>query len=232
MIAIFPGFEHIIRTLYGWKSHDFKCLIQMAKGEVASMVSTSTCYPGLVRTYGRVSGHDVREGRTVCPEFSYIREILEGTGVRTRLPVPVSPSIWHSPSHPLDQSLFYSLELSSRSECSHYSGLIRTRAYRFLIFHLVNELLANKLHFNPREPLGVHPSGAQIMDIIWTGIRSFSTMKIQTTRDIDVLIGSSLGETDWGRSEEERDTVAAEIEREMLNMLVEEAVLGLNPWVG
>lgn len=199
----------------------------MAKGEeVASMVSTTPCYTALGRTYGRGSGHDAREGRTASPEFSYISEILKGTGAG-----PVYPCPSHQQSgthHPIPSNNLSSILWRCRPGPDVLTIRVLSAPEPTVAdLPSVNELLANQLHFNPRGPHGLHPSGPQIMDIIWTDIRSL-TMKIQTTRGIDGLIGSSLGKTGRGGSEEEWDMVAMEIQREMLNMLVEEAVLGLN----
>ncbi|KAL0452537.1 UNVERIFIED_CONTAM: hypothetical protein Slati_1231800 [Sesamum latifolium] len=162
---------------------------------------------------------------TVAAEYkSYIQRILKRTGIIDKF-TPLTLGKWHTPSHPLDPSIFYYLELFHPSAAT--GAVLSRRCNRKLIFQLVDELLAEilrpHLDFKPRvSPITAHLSSA---DELCKKIESFPAANCEVLEDIDSLIDKDLGKSGLnGFLAEEGESLVREIEGEIMESLVRETV--------
>ncbi|KAH6809625.1 hypothetical protein C2S51_027408 [Perilla frutescens var. frutescens] len=158
---------------------------------------------------------------------SYIQKILKRAGIIDKL-TPLTLGKWHTPSHPLDPSIFYYLELFHPAAPPSASVLSR-RCNRKLIFQLVDELLVDilrpQLDYNP----WITPAAANtadhfsLVDELCKKIESFPAANCRVLEDIDFLVDKDLRKAPLNL-EEEGERLAREIEGEIVERLVSETV--------
>ncbi|CAH2043893.1 unnamed protein product [Thlaspi arvense] len=167
-------------------------------------------------------------------ELEYVTRTLRRTGIDRD--TPVSYAKWFSPSHPLDPSIFYFLEhfaiTSSRPRNSPED--LALRCNRKLLFHLVDEILADVLkpHINLKPWVCRYPAqsrrnlkGSELIDELSRRIERFPLAKCLVLEDIDALVAGDFPETATQAGlafEEEGEGIVAEIERGILEALVSE----------
>lgn len=197
--------------------------------------------PSTLHAYGRSPtptrlGHRGNTtGTGTSNQLRYLRTLLGRAGFSGHL--PVSFAFLHSPAHPLDPSLFDSLEQDhDGSFCD-----LHTRPNRRLLFCLTNEILGRVLrpHLHSRlwlpssrGPLALSlpvPTGVELLERTWTRILAFPGAHCQTLQDIDELVGSDIPEVglDGDGVEEEWEEIAVDIGRRILDFLVDETASGL-----
>ncbi|XP_065870612.1 uncharacterized protein [Euphorbia lathyris] len=162
------------------------------------------------------------DNREIAAEFEYIARILKRTGIEKE--TPVSFTRWFSPSHPIDPSIFHYLECFSSQLLSH-------RCNRKLIFHLVDEILAEilKPYMNIKPWVNSSISnlkGSDLIDVLCSKVRSFPCADCRVLEDIDALIEKDMppavkvqSETAFG---EEGEGIVIEVEKDLLDTLVHE----------
>lgn len=171
-------------------------------------------------------------------ELRYVKAILQRIGIDRD--TAISFARWFSPSHPINPTLFSDLEFSVQPPIS---GLLTRRCNRRLLFHLIDQLLRESL--NPH--LGLKPwlqkrrmnllsvswrqkTGEQLLQQLLLRLSCFPSAKCETLEDIDELVGPDLPEFNVARNGslsedvEETESVAFELERQIFDSVVEEAV--------
>ncbi|ESQ31711.1 hypothetical protein EUTSA_v10003732mg [Eutrema salsugineum] len=164
-------------------------------------------------------------------ELEYITRTLRRTGIDRD--TPISYAKWFSPSHPLDPSIFYFLEhfaiTSSRPRNSKED--LALRCNRKLLFHLVDEILADilKPHINLKPWVCRYPIksrrnliGSELIDELSRRIEQFPSAECLVLEDIDTLVAGDFPETATQAFEEEGEGIVTEIERGILETLVTE----------
>lgn len=174
--------------------------------------------------------------------YHYITKILCRTGINKD--TPVSFTKWFSPSHPLDPSIFYHLEQYSNSPTSiNLFTQLRLQCNRRLLFHLVDEMLVQilKPHMNMKPWISStwttcssdHHNCmevSQLIDALCMRIQSFPSADCQVLEDIDALIDKDLPQLKVQNAtafEEEGEGVVSEVEKDILDTLVQETALVL-----
>ncbi|XP_051121722.1 uncharacterized protein LOC127245110 isoform X2 [Andrographis paniculata] len=155
----------------------------------------------------------------------YIQRILKRTGIIDGV-TPLKLGKWHTPSHPLDPSIFYYLELFHPVSDASSAALSR-RCNRKLVFQLVDELLAEilkpYLEFQPRSSRISISDQIGLIDELYAKIDSFPAANCQFLEDIDALIDKDLrNRKSGGFPEEERAKLAGEIAGEIMDSLLDE----------
>ncbi|KAL7147526.1 hypothetical protein ABFS83_06G113400 [Erythranthe nasuta] len=165
---------------------------------------------------------------TAAAEYTtYVHNILKRTGINDNF-TPLALGKWHTPAHPLDPSIYYYLELFHPGGGG---GVLSRRCNRKLIFQLVDEILAGILrpHLDFK-PWVVSPADEQpcLIDEICKRIASFPAANCLVLEDVDSLVGGDLCNK-WrindGFFEEEGERLVCEIEGEIVESLVREAVV-------
>ncbi|KAL3650465.1 hypothetical protein CASFOL_006868 [Castilleja foliolosa] len=157
----------------------------------------------------------------------YVGKILKRAGIKNDKITPLTK--WRTPSHPLDPSIFYYLELFYPGAAAH-SGELSRRSNRKLIFQLVNELLADilkpHLDFKPWvESNGDGFDQLSLCDELCQKIGDFPAADCKVLEDIDSLIDRDLCKSKLnGGFEGEREELVCEIEGEIMECLVRETV--------
>ncbi|XP_021730178.1 uncharacterized protein LOC110697139 isoform X2 [Chenopodium quinoa] len=176
---------------------------------------------------------------TSVMEFQYISRILKCTGIDRD--TPVSFTRWYLPSHPLDPSIYHTLEATHYITTSdRFCEQLNLSVNRKLIFHLVDEMLADMLkpyvklknHYHRRRYPNNHRdtqmNGFQLVKTLCSKIRSFPIADCQTLQDIDALVEKDMpriGATSdmiVYHDEGEGDDIVTEIERYIMDSLVQE----------
>lgn len=163
-------------------------------------------------------------------ELEYITRTLRRTGIDRD--TPISYAKWFSPSHPLDPSIFYFLEhfavTSTRPRNSPEN--LALRCNRKLLFHLVDEILADilKPHINLKPWVCHYPiqsqrnlKGSELIDELSRRIERFPLAKCLVLEDIDALVAGDFPEIE-SAFEEDGEGIVTEIERGILETLVTE----------
>ncbi|KAI3471087.1 hypothetical protein Pfo_027750 [Paulownia fortunei] len=160
----------------------------------------------------------------------YIEKILKRTGIIDKV-TPLTLGKWHTPSHPLDPSIFYYLELfhPSAAASGPASAVLSLRCNRKLIFQLVDELLSEilrpHLDFKPWVSPVTGNEHFALVDELCKKIESFPAANCQVLEDIDSLIDKDLCKSPLnGFFEEEGESLVCEIEGEIVEWLVRETV--------
>ncbi|CAA6660407.1 unnamed protein product [Spirodela intermedia] len=143
---------------------------------------------------------------------------------------PSAAARWYSPSHPVDPIVFHQLERSFNRS----SGSLRQRCNRKLLFHLVDEVLAELL-WQPREPWRRRiTDGESLMQSVWSRIRNFSAASCRAAPpDVDALVEADLPAVNVRRLllhpavSQEAESVAVELGTSILDSLVAEAAAAL-----
>ncbi|KAL9164570.1 hypothetical protein ABFS82_06G113400 [Erythranthe guttata] len=164
---------------------------------------------------------------------TYVQKILKRTGIHDNF-TPLALGKWHTPAHPLDPSIYYYLELfhPSSAAAGGGGGVLSRRCNRKLIFQLVDEILAGILrpHLDFKPWVG-SPAEEQpcLIDEICKRIASFPAANCLVLEDVDSLVGGDLCNkwriNDDGFFEEEGERLVCEIEGEIVESLVREAVV-------
>ncbi|KAJ4836710.1 hypothetical protein Tsubulata_031904 [Turnera subulata] len=171
----------------------------------------------------------------------YVTRILRRTGIDKD--TPVSCTSWFSPSHPLDPSIFYLLEPLATGEKYGVGHQLGHRCNRKLLFHLVDEVLVDILRpFIKMRPwvgssimgqsyfISGHMKGSHLIEMLCSRIRDFPCSSCQVLEDIDALIDKDLPDL-WVENEaafeEEGEGIVMEIEKDIIDTLVQEAALAL-----
>ncbi|CAA7396753.1 unnamed protein product [Spirodela intermedia] len=163
-------------------------------------------------------------------EYLYVRCVLGRTGVQSHTPLSSAAARWYSPSHPVDPIVFHQLERSFNRS----SGSLRQRCNRKLLFHLVDEVLAELL-WQPREPWRRRiTDGESLMQSVWSRIRNFSAASCRAAPpDVDALVEADLPAVNVRRLllhpavSQEAESVAVELGTSILDSLVAEAAAAL-----
>lgn len=163
-------------------------------------------------------------------ELEYITRTLRRTGIDRD--TPISYAKWFSPSHPLDPSIFYFLEhfavTSTRPRNSPEN--LSLRCNRKLLFHLVDEILADilKPHINLKPWVCHYPirsqrnlKGSELIDELSRRIERFPLAKCLVLEDIDALVAGDFPEIE-SAFEEDGEGIVTEIERGIFETLVTE----------
>ncbi|KAJ4897448.1 Uncharacterized protein Rs2_24242 [Raphanus sativus] len=162
--------------------------------------------------------------------LEYITRTLRRTGIDRD--TPISYAKWFSPSHPLDPSIFYFLEHFAVTSTRPRNSL-SLRSNRKLLFHLVDEILADilKPQINPKtvglplpDPIAEESQRIGADRRVESENREVSVGRVFGPRDIDSLVAGDFPETSAAQSglafEEEGEGIVAEIERGILEALV------------
>ncbi|KAI3519528.1 hypothetical protein L1887_08724 [Cichorium endivia] len=163
-------------------------------------------------------------GRSVSDHLEYISRILSHAGIEKTTPISVTH--WYSPSHPLHPSIFHQLEKLL------HPTVTTNFATRKLIFDVADELLVEILKpyisFKPwaagRNSHRMY--GSELIGKLCEKISSFPAADCRVLEDIDGVIEGDLrsstrvvGEIAF---EEEAEELVAELERDMVDTLVNE----------
>uniref|UniRef100_A0A7N0T666 DUF3741 domain-containing protein n=1 Tax=Kalanchoe fedtschenkoi TaxID=63787 RepID=A0A7N0T666_KALFE len=146
------------------------------------------------------------------PEIiEYVAEILKCMGIRDHTRVISSRiSNSHSTTHPLHPSIFDLLERVTSSS----PGL---KCNRRLVFQLADEILGDIIVKRPS--VVMYMNGAELLKQLTSKMASFPLSNCQVLQDIDALVGSDYHAE---ALEDERGSVVGEIEREILDCLLDE----------
>lgn len=163
-------------------------------------------------------------------ELEYITRTLRRTGIDRD--TPISYAKWFSPSHPLDPSIFYFLEhfavTSTRPRNSPEN--LALRCNRKLLFHLVDEILADilKPHINLKPWVCRYSiqsqrnlKGSELIDGLTRRIERFPLAECLVLEDIDALVAGDFPEIE-SAFEEDGEGIVTEIERGIFETLVTE----------
>ncbi|ERM96318.1 uncharacterized protein LOC18424249 isoform X1 [Amborella trichopoda] len=157
------------------------------------------------------------------PHYDYIKAILESSGVSPDS--PISLTSWFSPSHPLDPDLFSRLE-SARAHSR--LGPVN-RSVRLLVFQLLDEILKRRLRpfFNLRpwvSPCRKPVTGKELFRQVWSEVCGFPASACLSMEDVDGIIAGDMEAVTAANAVEERERLAFDIEREILDSLVRETI--------
>ncbi|XP_042048913.1 uncharacterized protein LOC121794698 [Salvia splendens] len=156
----------------------------------------------------------------------YIQKILKRSGIIDKL-TPLTLGKWHTPSHPLDPSIFYYLELFHPAAAPS-AAVISRRCNRKLIFQLVDEILADILRPHLDYKPWIHkspPDQFSLVDDLCERIGNFPSKDCQVLEDIDLLVEKDLRKTAMnGYFEEEGERLVREVEAEIVERLLIETV--------
>ncbi|XP_057952095.1 uncharacterized protein LOC131146481 [Malania oleifera] len=205
------------------------CPGQSYKEEATHELANQEAYRD--RSKGATTASD---GGAAAAEIQYITRILKCTGIDRG--TPVSLSRWFSAPHPLNSSIFHHLEhsfiptatTSSTSAAAAVLGNpeLNHKCNRKLIFDLVDEILGDIL--KPRSgksQTGQTMHGHQLLEILCRRIGGFPLADCRVLEDIDALIDGDLTGSkvqSWEAYEEEGEGIALEIEKDIMNSLVQE----------
>ncbi|KAJ0231393.1 LOW protein: M-phase inducer phosphatase-like protein [Hirschfeldia incana] len=169
--------------------------------------------------------------RSQSQSLEYITRTLRRTGIDRD--TPISYAKWFSPSHPLDPSIFYFLEHFAVTSSRPRTNSLSLRCNRKLLFHLIDEILADilkpQINLKPwvcRYPIRSRRSlrGSELIDELSRRIEKFPLAECLVLEDIDSLVAGDFPETAAAQSglafEEEGEGIVAEIERGILEALV------------
>ncbi|KAI3944388.1 hypothetical protein MKW98_006549 [Papaver atlanticum] len=214
----------------------------LAEDEKNIVISTkSVIHSNSTSFLVRYDNHRQREDK-LSSEFRYVSRILKCTGIESDTVVSITR--WFSPSHPLDPSMFNHLENfynSTTSSTNYSSGHHQNRSNRRLLFNLVDEILVDIL----RPYLNMKPwmnttmnnylikkkklmRGDQLLKEICKQIEKSPCAYCLILQDIDALIEKDLPPNANLRTVpvlEEGESIVCEIERDILDSLVDELAL-------
>ncbi|XP_031475184.1 uncharacterized protein LOC116247264 isoform X2 [Nymphaea colorata] len=144
--------------------------------------------------------------------YPYIRAIFELMGVRSNSKVWLLN--WHSPSHPLNPAILTQLDVFHHRRHDDDDGsmdgrMSNTRSNRKLIFHLVDELLRERLKLH----LGMAPwmktmmtvvkspaqgssmkvaTGRRLLEAVWADVRGIPSADCKIVHDVDMLVANDV----------------------------------------
>ncbi|CAI8604555.1 unnamed protein product [Vicia faba] len=152
------------------------------------------------------------------PEYQYITTVLNRTGIHREPITNLQHFQWFSSTHPLDPSIFHRLELYPNNKDNEFTqkNHLGPLCNRRLLFDLLDEVLSEIL----TKPNSYR--GLLLVDTVWNKVRSFPRAKCEVLEDIDGLI--EMKDLMDKMKEEEGEKLVAEIERKVLEMLVNETI--------
>ncbi|KAF8044313.1 hypothetical protein BT93_A2337 [Corymbia citriodora subsp. variegata] len=187
----------------------------------------------------------------VAAELQYVTQVLKHLDIERPTSL-LSFTRWFSPSHPLDSSIFDHLELFSSTSPTDgeasaptevLKGQLQHKCDRKLLFDLLDEILVEILKpcLNLKPWVGAsdqhghrhyhyHDKVSQLIDTVYAKIKSFPRADCRVLDDIDALINMDLPHMKHQSSrafEEEGDGLVAEIERDILDTLVQETAAAM-----
>ncbi|KAK6118048.1 hypothetical protein DH2020_048213 [Rehmannia glutinosa] len=161
----------------------------------------------------------------------YIQRILKRAGIIDKIN-PFTLVKWQNRSHPIDPSIFHHLELFHPTTTISAGGggrntILSRRCNRKLIFQLVDELLDEILRprFNLKFWICEDDHNSPLVDELCKKIDSFPAANCLVLEDIDSLIDKDLRKSQLNGGFVEEESVVCEIEGEILELLVREAVV-------
>ncbi|GMJ06566.1 TON1 Recruiting Motif 25 [Hibiscus trionum] len=182
---------------------------------------------------------DTTTGEEAAEYHEYIARILRRTGLEKE--TPLSLASWSSPSHPLNPSIFYHLEHFTACNKKTSPTQLSLRCNRKLLFHLTDELLSEflKPFFNTKPWVPTENcsniDGSRLIDTLCSKIMEFPRADCRVLEDIDALIGKDLPEMKLRSAVaygEEAEGVVSEVEKGILEALVQETATDLRLWCG
>ncbi|KAI3800135.1 hypothetical protein L1987_35445 [Smallanthus sonchifolius] len=188
---------------------------------LASITQLPSCQSRSYNTNGNGNGvAGATTGSSFSDHFDYISKILNHSGIEKNTPISISH--WYSPSHPLHPSIFHQIEKTTTD-----------MANRKLIFEVVDELLVDILKpyislkpwaFGQR--VSHRMCGSELIEKLCERISCFPGADCQVLEDIDGLIEGDMRRTTRVVGaiafEEEAEELVAEMERDMVDTLVNE----------
>ncbi|KAJ8650367.1 hypothetical protein MRB53_003390 [Persea americana] len=164
----------------------------------------------------------IRTTVTNGADLRYVKEILQRTNIQS------NATTWF---HHLDPTLFHQLELEPSFHAT-TSGPLQHSCNRRLLFDLIDEILlynSIKPHLGllRREPLS---SSFSSSNRLLSQVRSLLSVEYEAL-DIDGLVGSDLSRSkvSWGAccgsQDEEGESIAFDLEREIMDSLVDETLM-------
>ncbi|XP_031263709.1 uncharacterized protein LOC116121941 [Pistacia vera] len=169
-------------------------------------------------------------------EYEYITRILKRTGIDKH--TPVSFIHWFSPSHPLNPSIFHHLENNVNTHHHHHQSLLSHQCNRKLLFYLADEILVDILKpFINMKPWitshdngshNMHMQGSELIEKLCLQIKSFPCADCRVLEDIDSIIEKDLPqmkELNGLAFEEEGEGLVMEIEKDILDTLIQETAV-------
>ncbi|CAH8353922.1 unnamed protein product [Eruca vesicaria subsp. sativa] len=170
--------------------------------------------------------------------LEYITRTLRRTGIDRE--TPISYAKWFSPSHPLDPSIFYFLEHFAISRPRNSPEGLSLRCNRKLLFHLIDEILADVLKpiIDSKPWIRRYPirslRGSELIGELNRRIERFPLAECLVLEDIDSLVAGDFPETTTETVfEEEGEGIVAEIERGIIEELVNETTtVCYDTWIG
>ncbi|XP_010519237.1 PREDICTED: uncharacterized protein LOC104798744 [Tarenaya hassleriana] len=169
--------------------------------------------PNLDHTTAIAATSTTTGGTGINIEQEYVTRILSYAGIRDT-DSPVSSATWSSQPHPLDLSIFRNLEHLGQ----HPSGPLALRCNRRLLFDLANKILVGILNLHTR--CHRNYNGSELVSKLCSSIASYPRVSFTNSEEIDALFAGKLSST--MKVEEEAEGIAAEIERDIVETLVDE----------
>ncbi|XP_057798496.1 uncharacterized protein LOC131014522 [Salvia miltiorrhiza] len=204
--------SQVSEALISWKSstqlsskpsQPYSCQLQLRHDKTSS-TTVSEC-----------SGAAALHGGASPEKRNYIQMLLKHSGIINQAN-PIAK--WHSPSQPIDPRLFHHLELKAATGLSH-------RWERKMIFQLVDELLAENLSRQFKMNRRISPfGGSRLVEELCKKVGNFPAAKCVVLEDIDSLIDKDLSKPQWDGFWGEEEEMVREIEGEIVEWLVCEAV--------
>ncbi|CAN6485164.1 unnamed protein product [Victoria cruziana] len=223
-----------------------------SSSSLSSFLSSSATTSSASSSYASSSSSFSREkNEAFFLVYPYIKTIFEmmGVGSNSR----VSLLNWHSPSHPLDPAIFIRLDAfhhRRHDDSAAMDGRMpNTRSNKKLIFHLVDELLKERLKLH----MGIAPwmtmmksppsrwppikvaRGGQLLEAVWADVRGFPSADCKIVHDVDVLVANDVltghhsSPINDSGSEASAEAVLFRIGREISDELVAEVVADFLP---
>ncbi|XP_030532878.1 uncharacterized protein LOC115742620 [Rhodamnia argentea] len=188
----------------------------------------------------------------VAAELQYVTLVLQHLGIE-RHTSSLSSTRWFSPSRPLDPSIFGHLELffsntspedgDAGAPTETLKGQLQHKCDRKLLFDLLDEILVQILKpcLNLKPWVGAserhshrryhrHDEGSQLIETLRTKIESFPRADCRVLEDVDALIDKDLPRMkhqSLRALEDEGDGLVVEIERDILDTLVQETAVAM-----
>lgn len=180
-------------------------------------------------------------GRAAEYENEYITRILKSAGIDKH--TQVSFTHWFSPSHPLNSSIFHHLEndINNYHYNHHHHSSLSHQCNRKLLFYLADEILVDILkplmNMKPwitshdyGSSSHMHMTGSELIEKLSSQIKSFPCADYRVLEDIDAIIEKDLPQMKAQNGiafEEEGEGVVMDIEKDILDTLIQETALGL-----
>ncbi|XAR50932.1 hypothetical protein NMG60_11005400 [Bertholletia excelsa] len=164
------------------------------------------------------------------PEFNFVQYVLELSGFSRNDLL----SAWHSPSQPLDPSIFNKAGSSLFPELSYYSEKEEgSNFYYLLLFDLINEVLLDiyerSLAYWPGLSTNFHvrpaPVGNHVLEEVWADIRGYLSWRPEADQSLDAAVIRDLTTGGrWMNIQFEAEAVGLDLEDMIFDDLLEELI--------